>query len=78
MAHKNLIMHYSLFAGMISILAVADAYSAVRIGNATKNQYYSTQMLLQNQYANQIASVNDITNMATPVPLNVPFVPQST
>ena len=67
MAHRNLIMHYSLFVAMVGIAATGDAYSAVRIGNATKNQYYANQML-QNQYANQIASVNDISDKTPNAP----------
>ena len=59
MARKNLIMHYSLFVAMVGIVMVGDAYSAVRIGNATKNQYYANQMA-ERQKAIQMASVNEI------------------
>ncbi len=59
MTRKNLIMHYSLFVAMVGIVAGGDAFSAVRIGNATKNQYYANQMA-QYQAMNQVASTNDI------------------
>jgi len=59
MARKNLIMHYSLFVAMVGIVAAGDAYSAVRIGNATKNQYYASQMA-ERQKAIEMASVNEI------------------
>ena len=44
---------------MISILAGGDAYSAVRVGNATRNNYYANQMA-EHQYTNSVASTNDI------------------
>lgn len=59
MARKNLIMHYSLFVAMVGIVMMDNAYSAVRIGNATKNQYYASQMA-ERQKAIQMASVNEI------------------
>jgi len=59
MTRKDLIMHYSLFVAMVGIVAGGDAFSAVRIGNATKNQYYANQMA-QYQAMNQVASTNDI------------------
>lgn len=51
-------MHYSLFVAMVGIVAVGDAFSAVRIGNATKNQYYANQMA-QYQAMNQVEPVNN-------------------
>ena len=44
---------------MVGVVMVGDAYSAVRIGNATKNQYYASQMA-ERQKAIQMASVNEI------------------
>ncbi|MBO4626249.1 MAG: hypothetical protein J5679_03200 [Alphaproteobacteria bacterium] len=62
MIRKNLIMHYSLFAGMVAILAAGDANSAVRIGNTSRNQYVASQMA-ERQNAS-VASVNDISAMS--------------
>ena len=70
MVRKNLIMHYSLFAGIVAIAAVGDACAAVRIGNATRNNYYEQQMIEQ-QRAAQIASTNDIARMSGNVSTNV-------
>ena len=69
MKRKNLIIHYSLFAGMLSALAVGDAFAAVRIGNTSRSNYYS-QQIAEQQRAAQVASVNQIAQMSGNVEQN--------
>jgi len=68
MVRKTRILHYSLFIGAIGALVGGDSYSAVRIGNATRNNYYEQQMVEQQRIASiqqqQAASVNDIARMS--------------
>ena len=67
MVRRNKILHCSLFIGVIGALAGGDAYSAVRIGNATRNNFYEQQMLEQQRIASmqqQVASVNDVARMS--------------
>lgn len=56
-------MHYSLFAGMLGALANGDVCAAVRIGNTTRANQYSQQIIDQ-QRATQVVSVNDIAKMS--------------
>ena len=63
MKRRNLIMHYSLFVGVLSAALGGDAFAAVRIGNTSRANQYSQQMLEQ-QRAVQMASVNNIAQMS--------------
>ena len=63
MKRKNLIMHCSLFAGLIGAMAAGDAFSAVRIGNTTRANQYNEQIAEQQRVA-QMASVNDIAKIS--------------
>ena len=47
MVRKTRILHYSLFIGAIGALVGGNSYSAVRIGNATRNNFYEQQMVEQ-------------------------------
>lgn len=58
MIRKNLIMHCSLFAGLIGALVDGNAFAAVRIGNSTRN-YYNQQVAEQQRIA-QISPVNNV------------------
>ncbi|MBR4475405.1 MAG: hypothetical protein IKP05_01850 [Alphaproteobacteria bacterium] len=67
MVRKTRILHYSLFIGAIGALVGGDSYSAVRIGNATRNNFYEQQMVEQQRIASmqqQVASVNDVARMS--------------
>ena len=61
MVRRNFIMHTSLFVALLGTVAGDGAYAAVRIGNATRNNYYATQMAEQ-RAAQQFASINQVSN----------------
>ena len=61
-------MHTSLFTALLGIVAGGDAYAAVRIGNATRNNYYAAQMAEQ-RAAQQFASVNQVSNSTADTPI---------
>ena len=68
MVRRNKILHSSLFVGVLGALTCVDAQSAVRIGNATRNNFYEQQMVEQQRIASmqqqEMASVNDIARMS--------------
>ena len=68
MVRRNKILHSSLFVGVLGALTCVDAHSAVRIGNATRNNFYEQQMVEQQRIASmqqqEMASVNDIARMS--------------
>ena len=57
MIRKNLIMHCSLFAGLVGALVDGDAFAAVRIGNSTRN-YYNQQVAEQQRIAQFAPAIN--------------------
>lgn len=70
MAHKNKILHISLFVGLVGVLAGGGADGAVRIGNNTKNDVYR-QMVAANAVAANAVTTSAATVAEPELPVRV-------